>query len=131
MFMVSDKSRPTEKSNQDDDSGDYNLKVLETLPEAWDTSQKEMHLHIIANIEDATWVARKVFEDIDRGLINANLMIKKSEHSCDMFVDIKSVLEFGSAVATVLTFLLKELKSELVKRRKKELDEKRYLAGIY
>jgi hypothetical protein len=40
------------------------------------------------------------------------------------------VSEFGSALATALTYLLKQLKSQLIKRRKKELDEKRPLVEV-
>jgi hypothetical protein len=50
---------------------DYILNVLHDLPEQW--IGKEMKLHVIADRRDATWIIKRVFQDVERGLITGNL----------------------------------------------------------
>ena len=111
------------KNNQDD----YILNVLNDLPEQW--VRKEMRLHIIVDRSDATWLTRRVFEDIQRGLIIAQITVKEWNNLCDitLVVKIADVLaSFPAAVTAinpVFSFLLSNIKSELVFRRNKRIKD--------
>jgi hypothetical protein len=96
------------------------------LPEHW--IGKEMKLHIIANRRDATWIIKRVLEDVERGLINAEFAVKGSDnHLCDVSFVLKiskGLSEFPAAVTAinpVLSFLLSDIKSEAILRRRKKL----------
>lgn len=116
---------PTQMNNKD-----YVLNVLNDLPEQW--IGKEMNLHLIADKKDATWVVNRIFQDVERGLINARFSVEESNHLCDIRLVLKVVpglASFPSAVAAinpVFSFILADIKSEVVSRRKKILGVPRY-----
>jgi hypothetical protein len=116
---------PTQMNNKD-----YVLNVLNDLPEQW--IGKEMNLHLIADKKDATWVVNRIFQDVERGLINARFSVEESNHLCDVRLVLKIVpglASFPSAVAAinpVFSFILTDIKSEVVSRRKKTLGVPRY-----
>jgi len=101
---------------------DYILNVLNDLPEQW--IGKEMKLHVIADRRDASWVTRRIFEDVERGLINAQFTVKESNHLCDITFVLKiadGLASFPSAVTAinpVFTFILTDIKSKVISRRK-------------
>src|SRR5437899_5680795 len=66
----------------------YILRVLNDLPEQW--IGKEMKLHVIADRKDATWIAKRVFQDVERGLINAQFTVEESNHLCDIRLVLKN-----------------------------------------
>src|SRR5919107_2124114 len=69
--------------DQQDYNADHVLNTLYDLPEHW--IGKEMKLHIIANRRDATWITKRVLEDLERGLINAEFEVKGSDNNlCDV-----------------------------------------------
>jgi hypothetical protein len=69
--------------DQQDYSADHVLNTLHDLSEHW--IGKEMKLHIIANRRDATWITKRVLEDVERGLINAEFEVKGSDNNlCDV-----------------------------------------------
>ena len=109
---------PTQMNNKD-----YVLTVLNDLPEQW--VGKEMNLHLIAAKKDAIWVVNRIFQDVERGLINARFSVEESNHLCDIRLVLKIVpglASFPSAVAAinpVFSFILTDIKSEVVSRRKK------------
>jgi len=109
---------PTQMNNKD-----YVLTVLNDLPEQW--VGKEMNLHLIADKKDAIWVVNRIFQDVERGLINARFSVEESNHLCDIRLVLKIVpglASFPSAVAAinpVFSFILTDIKSEVVSRRKK------------
>jgi Bacterial Ig-like domain len=114
-------------------SKDYILKHLESLPDKWDLSKNTETLHIIAEKGDAIWVTNRVFEDIDRELIETEFRVKKSEHSYDIIMTIDILKPYLlAAVGPILTLLLKDIKEGLIRRRKKKLRENGQLsdAGI-
>jgi len=69
-----DRSSGLAGSNQEGKQKDIVLDVLGCLPDKWDRSKNAMELLIIADSQDAGWVARRIFQDIDRGLIKANFI---------------------------------------------------------
>jgi hypothetical protein len=72
-----------QQPDQQDYNADHVLNILYDLPEHW--IGKEMKLRIIANRRDATWITKRVLEDVERGLINAEFAVKGSDnHLCDV-----------------------------------------------
>jgi len=104
---------------------DYILGVLNDLPEQW--IGKEMSLHVIADKKDATWTINRILQDIERGLINAQFAVEEYDHLCDITLILKiapSLASFQSAVTAinpVFSFILKDIKSETISRRKRKL----------
>ena len=105
-------------------NADHVLSTLYDLPEHW--IGKEMKLRIIANRRDATWITKRVLEDVERGLINAEFAVKGSDNNlCDVSFVLKiskGLSELPAAVTAinpVLSFLLSDIKSESILRRKK------------
>lgn len=103
---------------------DHVLNILYDLPEHW--IGKEMKLRIIANRRDATWITKRVLEDVERGLINAEFSVNGSDnHLCDVNFVLKiskGLSEFPAAVTAinpVLSFLLSDIKSEAILRRRR------------
>ena len=109
---------PSQRINKD-----YVLDVLNDLPEQW--IGKEMNLHLIADKKDATWVVNRILQDVERGLINAQFSVEESNHLCDIRLVLKiapGLASFPSAVTAinpVFSFILTDIKSEVVSRRKK------------
>ena len=110
--------------DQQDYNADHVLNTLYDLPEHW--IGKEMKLRIIANRRDATWITKRVLEDVERGLINAEFVVKGSDNNlCDVSFVLKiskGLSELPAAVTAinpVLSFLLSDIKSEAILRRKK------------
>jgi len=103
---------------------DYVLNVLNDLPEQW--IGKEMNLRLIADKKDATWVVNRILQDVERGLINAQFSVEESNHLCDIRLVLKiapGLASFPSAVTAinpVFSFILTNIKSEVVSRRKKK-----------
>jgi hypothetical protein len=109
---------------QQDYDSDHVLNILYDLPEHW--IGKEMKLRIIANRRDATWITKRVLEDVERGLINAEFSVNGSDnHLCDVNFVLKiskGLSEFPAAVTAinpVLSFLLSDIKSEAILRRRR------------
>jgi hypothetical protein len=105
-------------------NADHVLSTLYDLPEHW--IGKEMKLRIIANRRDATWITKRVLEDVERGLINAEFAVKGSDNNlCDVSFVLKiskGLSELPAAVTAinpVLSFLLSDIKSESILRRKR------------
>jgi hypothetical protein len=112
--------------DQQDYNADHVLNTLYDLPEYW--IGKEMKLRIIANRRDATWITKRVLEDVERGLITAEFAFKGSDNNlCDVSFVLKiskGLSELPAAVTAinpVLSFLLSDIKSEAILRRKKLL----------
>ena len=104
---------------------DYILNVLHQLPEQW--MGKEMMLHVIADRKDATWITKRVFQDVERGLITAQFTVKESNHKCDITIILKiadGLASFPSAVTAInptLSFILTDIKSEAISRRNRKI----------
>jgi hypothetical protein len=116
-------------SNQEDNKQkDIVLEVLRRLPERWDRSKNAMELLMIADSQDAAWVAKRIFQDIDRGLIKANFMVKRSKYSsCEMIVNIESIANVANntystagVIITALKVLLRDIKFGTILRRSKK-----------
>jgi hypothetical protein len=114
-----------DNDNENNYYNDYILNVLDDLPEQW--IGKEMKLHVIADRRDASWVTRRIFEDVERGLINAQFTVKESNHLCDITFILKiadGLASFPSAVTAinpVFTFILTDIKSRVIFRRKRRI----------
>jgi hypothetical protein len=109
---------------------DYILDVLHDLPEQW--IGKEMKLRVIADREDSTWITRRILEDVERGLVSAQFMIKESNHLCDITIILKisdGLANFPAAVTAinpVFSFILTDIKSEAIFRRKRRIKNGSY-----
>ena len=101
-------------------NNDYIVNILNELPQQW--IGKEMKMQIIADIMDAAWIARRVLEDVERGLINAQFTVKESDHLCDMTFVLRiseGLAGFRTAVTAiipVLSFPLTDIKSKAIFR---------------
>jgi hypothetical protein len=116
-------------SNQEDKQKDFVLEVLRRLPEKWDRSKNAMELRIIADSQDTSWVAMRVFQDVERGLIRANFIVKRSKYSsCEMVINIESIANIvadntysaAGVVITALNVLLRDIKFGTILRRNKK-----------
>lgn len=109
---------------------DYILDVLRDLPEQW--IGKEMKLRVIADREDSTWITRRILEHVERGLVSAQFMIKESNHLCDITIILKisdGLANFPAAVTAinpVFSFILADIKSEAIFRRKRRIKNGSY-----
>ncbi|HZA07408.1 MAG TPA: hypothetical protein VE619_06875 [Nitrososphaeraceae archaeon] len=109
---------------------DYILDVLHDLPEQW--IGKEMKLRVIADREDSTWITRRILEDVERGLVSAQFMIKELNHLCDITIILKisdGLANFPAAVTAinpVFSFILTDIKSEAIFRRKRRIKNGSY-----
>jgi hypothetical protein len=127
-------SSSTTTSN-DDYNQDYVLKVLHDLPEQW--IGKEVKLHVIADKKDAARITKRVFEDVERGLITAQFTVKESNHLCDITLILKvadGLARFPSAVTAinpVFSFILTDIKSEAISRRKRKIKSTKYLDDVF
>ena len=120
-----------QQQDQQGYDSDHVLNILYDLPEHW--IGKEMKLRIIANRRDATWITKRVLEDVERGLINAEFAVNGSDnHLCDVNFVLKiskGLSEFPAAVTAinpVLSFLLSDIKSEAILRRRRRRRKKLY-----
>jgi hypothetical protein len=104
---------------------DYILNILHLLPEQW--MGKEMKLHVIADRKDAAWITKRVFQDVERGLITAQFTVKESNHKCDIMIILKiadGLASFPSAVTAInpiLSFILTDIKTEAISRRNRKI----------
>ena len=85
-----------------------------------------MNLHAIATKQDAIWIINRVFQDVERGLINAQFRVEEFNHLCDIRFTLKiapSLASFPSAVTAinpVFSFILTDIKSETISRTKRK-----------
>ena len=112
------------RTSGDDNTNDYILNILQDLPEQW--LGKVMRLHVIIDRRDATWIMKRLFQDVERGLITAQFTVRNYEHMCDITLMLKiadGLASFPSAVTAinpVFSYILADIKSELIYRRKRK-----------
>jgi hypothetical protein len=112
---------PLYVSNDDD----YVTNLLTSLPELW--TGKEMKLHVIADFRDATWIMKKILQQVESGLINADIKVKEFTHLCDMTFILRvseGLSGFPAAITAInptLSYLLTTIKSEAIVRRKRRI----------
>ena len=137
--QISEDLRPTEQPStltdaKDDSINKHQLSssnistqmnnVLNELPEQW--IGKEMNLHVIADRKDAIWIINRIFQDVERGLLNAQFRVEEFNHLCDLTLTLKiapGLASFPSAVTAinpVFSFILTDIKSEIISRTKKK-----------
>lgn len=112
---------PLRISNDDD----YVTNLLTNLPELW--TGKEMKLHVIADFRDAAWIMKTVFQQVECGLINADIKVKEFTHLCDIALILRvseGLSGFPAAITAInptLSYLLTSIKTEAIVRRKRRL----------
>jgi hypothetical protein len=105
----------------------YILDVLNDLPEQW--VGKEMKLHVIADRKDATWITKRIFQDVERGLKNAQFIVEESNQLCDIKLVLRiaaGLSNFPTAVTAinpVFSFILTDIKSETISRLKRKISQ--------
>ena len=106
---------------------DYILSILNDLPEQW--VGKEMKLHVIVDRRVATWITKRIFQDVERGLINAQFTVEESNHLCDIRLVLKIAAGLASfptavtAINPVFSFILTDIKSETISRSKRKISQ--------
>lgn len=111
------------------------LKRLENLPNSWEPMINNMHINMMLERDDVGWLTNRISEDVDRGLIIADINIRKSSFSCELEIIIRTVADIvnspavQTAMGTALTLLLKEIKDGLIGRYKKKLNNPE-IAGV-
>ena len=58
------------------------LDKLRKLPDKWNKDDKKMEFEIIAHPNEAVWVSKQIYQEVDNGLITANIRVHKSESFC-------------------------------------------------
>lgn len=112
---------PLHMSNDDD----YVTNLLTSMPELW--TGKEMKLHVIADFRDATWIIKKILQQVECGLINADIKVKEFTHLCDITFILRvseGLAGFPAAITAInptLSYLLISIKTEAIVRRKRRL----------
>ena len=64
----------------------YVFNVLNELPEQWIGN---LNLHVIADRKDAIRMINRIFQDVERGLLNAQFRVKEFNHLCDLTFTLK------------------------------------------
>ena len=104
----------------DYDNFDY-VKIKE-IPEKWNQDQREITFKVTVHRNDATWVSSRIFEDVDRDLISAKIVVKSSKHSVDMDI---TLLIVGAVGKKAIELLLTEIKDYLKNKWKGRQKRKR------
>ena len=111
--------------SQISDGYDYVTSLLTNLPELW--TGKEIKLHVIADFRDATWIIKKILQQVESGLINADIKVKEFTHLCDITFTLRvseGLSGFPAAITAInptLSYLLTTIKVESTVRRKRRL----------
>lgn len=63
--------------------------------------EKGINLKLILTVEDASWVSRRIYEEIDRGIFSARFEIRHSEHSVELGITLLLVTAGSTAVITI------------------------------
>ena len=86
--------------------------------------QKEINLCLILTVEEATWISRRIYEEVDRGIFKTKFEIKQSEHSVvfDMLLLLAGTAA-GTAVVTItkrtINILFDDLEDYLERKRRR------------
>jgi hypothetical protein len=87
------------------------LKKLKKLPEKWTETDNEINLSFTASREQGTWVAKKIFEKVDKNQLSASINAKHSPNSVDLMINLN--VDVAPAVGA-LSLLLFEIKTRLI-----------------
>ena len=123
--LPGENKEPITTPLQFSDGDDYVTSLLTNLPELW--TGKEMKLHVIADFRDATWIIKKILQQVESGLINADIKVKEFTHLCDMTLILRvseGLSGFPAAITAInptLSYLLTTIKVEAIVRRKRRL----------
>lgn len=123
--LPDENKEPVTTPVQISDGDDYVTSLLTNLPELW--TGKEMKLHIIADFRDATWIVKKILQQVESGLINAEIKVKEFTHLCDITLTLRvseGLSGFPAAITAInptLSYLLTTIKVESTVRRKRRL----------
>lgn len=90
------------------------LEMIEKIPKEWYKDYKKISFKIITYRKDASWVSSRIFEEVDRNLISAEIKAKSSRYSIEL--DILMTVIAGLAAKKAVDILLEELRDYL--RRK-------------
>jgi hypothetical protein len=123
--LPGENNEPVTTPLQISDGDDYVTSILRNLPELW--TGKEMKLHVIADYRDATWIIKKILQQVESGLINADIKIKEFTHLCDITLTLRvseGLSGFPAAITAInptLSYLLTTIKVEAIVRRNRRL----------
>lgn len=89
------------------------LRMIEKIPKKWNDDGK-ISFKIITYREDATWIASKIFEEVDRNLISAKIEAESSEYSIEL--DVMLIVVGGLVAKKSIDMMLEELRDHLKKK---------------
>ncbi len=90
-------------------------------------NRREINLRLILSVEEASWVSRRIYEEVDRGIFTAKFDIKHSEHSVELGIALL-LLAAGTAVITITKRTVNHLFDDLedyLERKKLRAKKKR------
>jgi hypothetical protein len=93
-------------------------------------------MSIMIERDDVGWITSRISEDVDRGLITADINIRKSSLSCELDIALRTVSDImnkpalQTAMGASLTLLIKEIKDGLIRRRKEKIMKDKRIAGV-
>lgn len=106
---------------------DEDLKKLQELPEKWSENSKKITLTMIVSREQAAWVAKKIFDTVDKSQLSAILNAKHSSNSVELVINLNVD---AAPIIGSLSFLLFEIKTRLItdylRRTNKKREKKNY-----
>ena len=86
-------------------------RLIHDLPEKWD-GYKPIKFRIITSKNEASWILKRILEEIDRGFISAQISAKRS-HSVELVVVLDPIT--SPVIAVSMGYLLGEIKSRLIR----------------
>ena len=92
------------------------LKKIDKLPDKWNEIDEKINLQITVHQNEASWVLKKIFDNVDRGLIHATIKAKPSKYSIELEIIIYGII--GIIAAKSINLFLEELKNYLKKQWK-------------
>ena len=105
------------------------LEKIDKLSEQWNGTDKNINLQLTLHNDEAAWFSKRIFEDVDRGLISATIGAKPSKYSIDLDVTL-SILVIATAKKTI-SLLLEESRDYLNRRyRIKQRRSKHYSRNL-
>lgn len=83
------------------------------VPKKWGPNSNSMEFHMVVNQATSTSVCRRLFEDVDRGLITVTITAKHSPHSIDLIFTVIAVAAVTSVTYTAFQLLTTDIYNKI------------------
>ena len=102
-----------------DQYNEWMIRDLEHILIQLSNNPRKVKLRFVVDIKDAAWISHRIYEDIERGIYSAELLVKKSEHSVEMTLTLAVMVAVAASIASSTTkFLLEELRDYMIRKKK-------------